>query len=394
MEFSWGEPSMKERLWIAGVLATFLLVSTSQAQVAQLGRMPTTGKIKQVGLLGHLFNKQSKGCDSCGDPGCGIADPGCGIADPGCGLEGPVCGAADPVCGAGAPTCGMAGSILGRRHGGGCGVPEPGCGSAGLGYSGGFGLCGGSCDSCGVGGYFGRNLHQVNPCACGGSLVADLARGVITMVDRAVGKVVGGVFGGLQAVSCHASGTFAALQCAAQAGCNACGGSGCEGGCAVDPGCGLADPHCGIATSPSYSYSEGGQVYSYDDGGATTRAYATSPSPATSDLLMPPAPPTAPTAIESDPLQPKPVSNQQSDPFLDDPINPQSKTRSRTSPLSREYDPRTQQVRNTHRPQNPVRIGSSVQQTMNRVKAATAHVATPLQSRYLQPQNRSVMIRR
>ena len=195
---------------VAFVLITCcLMVSSSEAQlVRKLGNLPLVGKVAQAAFF-------SDGCSGCGVVGCD-----------------------DPSCGCAAPSCGMAGSILNGS------VLEPTCGSTGLGYAGGFGLCGGSCDACGDGGYLGRNLRPVNPCACGGSLVGDMARGLLCLVDRAVGATVATFFGGLQRVTCHASGTFAALQCAAAAACNSCGMVDCDG-CGIGPSCGFADPSCG-----------------------------------------------------------------------------------------------------------------------------------------------------
>lgn len=328
---------MKDRSIIASVvMITCLLISSSQAQVAQLGRLPTTGKVKPTGLLYELFGhgKSSTSCDggcdagcdtgpACGvpDPACGAPEPLCGLAQPAsCGAPAPTCGMADPTCGIAAPDCGAASpscGLVGRLLGSGCtscGLPEPSCGATGLGYSGSFGLCGGSCDSCGVGGYIGRNIHKVNPCACGGSLIADMARGFLTMVDRAVGTVVGGVFGGLQTASCHASGTFATLQCAAISGCDSCGGGGCTD-CAAAPTCGMADPTCGVA-APGCGCPTCGVAAPGD--------YSTTISSPTPTYA-----PAAPTPIETAPMQPMPVESAPietapikaapSDPFLDDP---------------------------------------------------------------------------
>lgn len=184
---------------IASLAAMGVAVSTSQAQVMQLGRLSIKNPVKQASCEcstgGGFFGKfRSQGnCESCCEGG----------------------------------SCGMAGDILSSDA-----YCEPDCGTGGLGYAGGFGYCGtGDCGSCGVGGYFGRNLHPVNPCACGGSLLGDLARGAICLVDKTVGCVVGGICGGLRVMTCHASGSLAALECAAQASCHACDGSGCDSCC-------------------------------------------------------------------------------------------------------------------------------------------------------------------
>lgn len=167
------------RLVVASLVASGFLASASHAQVLQLGRMAPSSRVTQA---------------SCN-----------------CSNDGPIVG-----------TSGMAGEILG-------GYAGPDYGTAGLGYAGGFGYCGcGDCGACGVGGYFGRNLHQVNPCACGGSLIGDLARGAFCVVDKTVGCVVGTVCGGLRVVTCHASGSLAALESAARASCYACHGAGCD----------------------------------------------------------------------------------------------------------------------------------------------------------------------
>ena len=113
----------------------------------------------------------------------------------------------------------------------------PECGAAAP-YAVECGGCGAS-DGCGIGGYIGRNVYPVNPCVCGGSLCLDILQGIKHLLDRTLSCVIGTVFGGLQAVSCHATGSLAALRCAALAGCQSCGGSycgGCGGGTIIDSG--------------------------------------------------------------------------------------------------------------------------------------------------------------
>lgn len=330
---------MKGRRLFASFVATCLLASITQAQVAQLGSAPTGGRIKQVGLFQRLVGGGSACCDSGCVDGCASCLP-----EPGCGMG---------------PTCGLAGRILGGAS---CGLPQPSCGSAGLGYAGGFGLCG-SCDSsCGVGGYIGRNIRQVNPYVCGGSLIADMARGFLCLVDRTVGSVVGGLFGGLQAVTCHASGTLAALQCAAQASCHACGTVGCDG--------------CGMP---------------YDHGYRDTTSYAPH-----SDSEYLPAPMDPTPAAEPMPAQPQPM---EADPFTDDPPPEVSR---RPRPLSlgnRGLGVRQQQLVRPvgHQvPQSSPRIGTAVQNTMRSVRRATANMVAPVQQRYLQSQiqRRNMVLRR
>ena len=169
-------------------------------------------------------------------------------------------------------------------------------GSGGVAYESGYGMTGigggggcGACGACGTGGFFGRGLAPVAPCACGGSLIADMAMGAKRVVDNTVACVFGHVFGGLQAISCHASGTFAALQCATAMGCcGSCGSTSCDGGCAG-----------------------GGEIYA--DGGYS---------------VMDSSPAYAPTATPS--IEPSPASTPQpeieANPFLDDPpaVEPQA----------------------------------------------------------------------
>ena len=341
---------MKGRVLFSGLVAAVFMLSSVEAQVIQLGRLPIKGKVRPVGgLLGSLFNHDS--CDGC-DAGCIDC-----AAEPGCGMTDPVCGAPEPGCGVAAPTCGLVGTLL---SGPGCGLPEPSCGSTGLGYSGGFGLCGGSCDDgCGRGGYLGRQLHKVNPCACGGSLIADMARGLLLMVDRAVGAVVGGVFGGLQAVSCHASGTFAALECAASAGCDTCGGA-CDGGCSAAPSCGA--PSCGVA-GPVTSYPMIGDIY----------------SPAPAQPMQPTlSEPPAPTPVQ-------PIPDKAVDPFIDDPVAPQARLR---QPNSVRRTLQGQVVRNANYLQQLQKNGSV---TRSRYVQPTS---AALKQRYLQAQQRSMNLRR
>ena len=188
----------------------------------------------------------------------------------------------------------------------GCGMAEPTCGSIGLGYAGGFGNCG----SCGTGGYMNRNLHQVQPCACGGSPIADFARGVLLMVDKTVSAVLGGIFGGLQTVTCHASGSFAALQCAAMAGggCSSCGGA-CDGGCDMGPGCGV-----GMTSGANYATSSAPMVHeSY--GAAVPGVPQLAPSMPIESVPMQP--------MDAVPTQPAPIVAP-TDPFIDDPPTPQA----------------------------------------------------------------------
>ena len=339
---------MKERkLFIGLALATCLLVASAsaQAQVMQLGRMPMHGKTKPTGLLAELFGHQGS-CSSCDSAGCDgdcTAAPTCGAADPVCGLPEPGCGAA--------PTCGLAGKILGNYGGcSSCDVSTPICTSTGLGYSGGFGLSAHTCDtcnSCGVGGYVGRNIHRVNPCACGGSLIADMARGFFRLVDHAVGTVVGGVFGGLRTVTCHASGTFATLECAAMAGCTSCGGHGCSD-CAADPGCGA--PMMEYTTYPAGVPME-----------------TVVPQPTMETVPMPPVPTDAAPAAPTDP-------------FLDDPEPaPQARNGARRSGRTVRVT-REQRLRQPLPPQ-PVaaRRASSVIRTASAIQPAP-------QNRYLKSQ--------
>ena len=356
--YSGGSFSMKERMMSVSLFVAVLLATSAQAQVMQLGRVPMRGSVRPTGgLLGDLFGGHSSSCDSgCADgPACGVPEISCGAPEvtmePVCGCPEPACGA-EPTCGA-APSCGMAGGLLGalcRGGGGGCATcPEPACGATGLGYAGGFGSCG-SCDTCGVGGYIGRNLHQVNPCACGGSLIADMARGFLGMVDRAVGSVVGGIFGGLQAVSCHASGTFATLQCAAAAGCDACDGASCDDCCA--PSCGA--PSCDAPACSSCGVPEAALSYPVTTAPTSEGVYLpeVTPLPASpqtaTESVLPSAPVEAydsgsmdsypaesiPTPVESSPIETIPMEQPPAtNPFLEDPA-PMSQLRS-TSPVSR-----------------------------------------------------------
>ena len=312
---------MKERMLFAGLVASFLLAGVAQAQVAQLGRVPTFNKIKRTALFSTVFNT---GCDS----GCsGCAD--CVSSGGGCA----------------GPSCGMAGAVLGGAS---CGLPEPACGSSGLGYAGGFGLCGGAgCDDCGVGGYFGRNIHPVNPCACGGSIVGEFARDFLQFFDNAVGTLVGGFFGGLRTVTCHASGSLAAIQCAIETNCAACGAVSCNGGCGgyvTAPGCGVAGPGCGVPISAESA----GQ-----------------PTPAKqSDAFAPP-----PTRVRS---QPAGVS----DPFLDDPAE--------VSRIPRHVVPRLDLLQNGR--------GNTLQRSGVRMASGTS--STRVNYRYLNQNGRSTVLRR
>ena len=322
----------------------------------------------------------------------------------------------NPGCGVAAPTCGLAGTLLGG--GGSCGLPEPSCGSTGLGYSGGFGLCGGSgCDSCGSGGFLGRQLHQVNPCACGGSLIADMARGFLSLVDRTVGAVVGGIFGGLQAVTCHASGTFAALQCAAQASCDSCGGPGCDGGCAGPgygvPSCGA--PACGAPAAPScgcptcgVASSAPAQSYPVSNSYPIADSYA---APASNDIYLPPAAPVAPamngTAVETSPIPATPMESVPTqsiptDPFIDDPISapapiPQA-SRTRSVPVGfRVFGKQAPQQVRTATYQQQQRLQQArpgVQQTGHNARAMAANVKPSKPHRYQQAKHRGVNLRR
>ena len=333
----------------ASLVVACCMATPSQAQlVKQLGRLPFAGKVKQASFLGG-------GCDSC------AAAPSCGAA--GCSAGGSCLGGGGGGCadtGCAAPSCGLAGSILGSCLGGGgsgCGaLPEPSCGSHGLGYSGGFGLCGGSCDSCGDGGYLGRNLYKVNPCACGGSLIGDMARGFVSLVDRTVGTLVGTVFGGLQTATCHASGTFAALQSAATVGCSSCGSMGCDsGGCAGGPSCGLNAPSCGCAapscgapacgapaqlasppaySAPSYPVESSYPSTSYPSASYPTNSIVPSATSYGSEVYSQPTPP-APSApiMDAVPLpQGEPTLAPTMDPFVDDPVLPQVRNQIRAAP--------------------------------------------------------------
>lgn len=356
------------------VVACCMMVTSSEAQlVRQLGKLPFVGKVRQASFLGG-------GCDSC------AAGPSCGLI-----------GCDDPSCGCAAPSCGMAGSILGGFFGagpGGCGASiEPSCGSGGLGYGGGFGLCGGGCDSCGDGGYLGRNLQRVTPCACGGSLIGDMARGLITLVDRAVGTTVATFFGGLQKMTCHASGTFAALQCAAVATCSSCGNVGCDG-CGAGPVCGLDStdcgcdisascgaPACGVATefaaptnyppavsAPSYAPSYGEPSY----------------APAVDGGYSPPvAPAPAIEPLPSTPGEPAPIS----DPFLDDAV-----------PMPQARAARTQatgfRVYESGPPSPPRMVHRNASRPAQQSTIRAASYGSPLQRRYLQTQGRTATLRR
>lgn len=354
--------SMKERkLFIGLALATCLLVASAsaQAQVMQLGRMPMNGKTKPTGLLAELFGHQG-GCSSCDSAGC---DGGCSAA-PTCGAADPVCGLPEPGCGI-APTCGLAGKILGH-HGGGqsCGVSTPICSSTGLGYSGGFGLSAHTCDtcnSCGVGGYVGRNIHRVNPCACGGSLIADMARGFFCLVDRAVGTVVGGVFGGLRTVTCHASGTFATLEYAAMAGCNSCGGHGCSD-CAAGASCG----------APVMEYSTYPTAVPQMETIVPQPTMQSIPMPRVPTEAMPPAPP--------------------ADPFLDDP-QPAPQARNGAGRSNRAVAAvRGQQLRQPQPPQPMQPVASTRASSVIQTAAAIQPVP---QNRYLKSQvGRTATMRR
>lgn len=281
------------------LLMSCVMVTSSEAQlVRKLGNLPWVGKVKQTSFLGG-------DCDSC------AASPTCGAA-----------GCDDPSCGCEAPSCGLAGSILGSCLGagpGGCGATiEPSCGSSGLGYAGGFGLCGGSCNNCGDGGYLGRNLQRVSPCACGGSLVGDMARGLLSLVDRAVGATVTTVFGGLQKVTCHASGTFAALECAAAASCTSCGMVDC--GCGAAPSCGIADADCGCAAIATCDGPACGMPATL----AAPNTYQASPMPSYPAPTMAPAAPMdggfSEPRVPAPAIQPSPTPAipAAGDPFLDD----------------------------------------------------------------------------
>lgn len=361
---------MKERMYIAGLLFVAMMASTSSAQVAhkvaQLGRMPVNGKVKQVGLLAKFFGHGSSnaGCDGCADPACGAPEPmcgceapvpdcGCAAPAPDCGCAAPVpeCGMPEPACGMpGMPSCGSAGGILGKfkgKLGGfgglrgmlggfaggaacGCETMEPDCGVTGLGYSGGFGLCGGcgggGCDSCGVGGFFGRNIHRVEPCACGGSIFGDKARNFLSFFDQAVGTLAGSFVGGLRAAGGHARGSLAALHSAkscggcADAGCDSCSaptslapggcalgvcgdplgcGTGCDSGCSSAP---AAEGYIGapLESAPAVSYPMAAPVESYP-----SNTYTEAP---TEDIyLPPPSPPvteSVPVETHSMPMEP------------------------------------------------------------------------------------------
>jgi len=303
---------MKEWVFVfTSLAATGLFALTSHGQVRQLGRMSTSGKVAQAS--GH--------CSGGGLLGKFGFHGGC-----------------NGGCAAG-PSCSIARKLLGGAR---SGVSEPSCGPVGLGYGGGFGLCGaGDCGGCGVGGYLGRNLHPVNPCACGGSLLGDMARGIIMLVDRTVACVVGGVFGGLKTVTCHASGSFAALQCAAQATCLSCGGGGCDR-CSIDRGCGIVS------------------------NGDRSHELPTFPSEA---------------PAEATPTQQKPKGVAQ-DPFLDDPPVSTPQARQLRSSVQHAYYPQES------------RIGSSVQRTVNRVKTTTLPTAGSLPHRHLQTRSRAVTLRR
>ncbi len=333
------------------------------------------GKVKQASFLGG-------GCESC------AAGPSCGMAD-----------CADPACGCAAPSCGLAGAFLGGCFGagpGGCGATiEPHCGSEGLGYAGGFGLCGGSCDSCGQGGYMGRNLQKVTPCACGGSLIGDMARGLIHLVDRAVGATVATFFGGLQKVTCHASGTLAALQCAAAAACDSCGAVGCDGYCA-GPVCGLPDPGCGCDISAACGVPAGGvptELAAPMDYPVSTPSYA---APATDGGYSRPMQPTAAPMMESVPAPPSvptPAADG-GDPFMDDSV-PTPQARAARLPRASGYrvfeaGPAAQQQSKSRIVRRSV-LGDQPQSAVRKA----SHSATPaLQHRYFQAQGRPATLRR
>ena len=349
--------SLKTSTFASVVMVCAVMAATTEAQlVRKLGNLPFVGKVKQASMIG--------GCDSCAEVPC-CDDGGC------------------------TPSCGLAGSLLGGCFGagpGGCGATiEPSCGSVGLGYGGGFGMCGGSCDTCGDGGYLGRNLRRVSPCACGGSLIGDMARGLILLVDRAVGTTVATLFGGLQRVTCHASGTLAALQCMAASACNSCGVVGCDGG----PACGMPGPMmgcdatCGVPAfeseivSPSYSSSAPGYI---------APAVPANAAPLEDGHTLPMAPTPAPIMESAPaPAQPTPTA----DPFLDD-----------TAPT-----PQARSMR-TGSGYSPSRLGPPSPPTMlnraassqprfapRRVQQAT-YIAPAARSRYLQGKGRTATLRR
>ena len=331
----------------ASTVASVLLVCCTMAVsveaqlVRKLGNLPMFGKARQTSFT-------TGGCDSCAEPSCGIA----GCDDASCGCQG--------------PSCGLAGSLLGGIFSagpGGCGAAiEPRCGSDGLSYAGGFGLCGGSCDGCGDGGFMGRNLRKVNPCACGGSLVGDMARGLIDLVDRAIGATVTSFFGGLQKATCHATGTLAALECAATAGCDSCGMAGCDG-CGMAPSCGLADPSCGCDAVAACDGPACGAPATL----ASPHGYPTTSAPTMASPVHAPIPP-APATNYSQPMTPTPAAPMPAaepapatDPFLDD-VAPSPQARVRIVPQSRRLGTPTLAAPRTARMQQS-RVGQAAYTT-------------------------------
>lgn len=419
----------------ASVLATVLSVSGVQAQVAQLGRLPIRGQVAQASFC-------AGGCDDGCDGGCAV-EPGCGVAEPSCGLAGKLLSGGHGLF--------RGGLLAGMGGGPSCGMPDPSCGSVGLGYSGGFGLSAGDCgdcNSCGSGGYLGRNLHQVNPCACGGSLIGDFARGLFQFVDRAVGTLVGGVFGGLQSITCHASGTFAALQCAAQASCDSCGGLGCADGCAIDPGCGIAVPGCGVASpacgcpvegygantpaygAPAHAQVEGTYLPEFSRVSAPMVApvqaapsMAPLPTEASNSGVietfpMDPVPNSQPIQVEpiqTDPIQFQPMQEApMTDPFQDDPVSTSQAPRQpkATATGFRFYNPRSQKDPATRQystisaerlaqqqqlvQRRGVQLAQQPKVVQRTVRTATSasRKSTAYGDRYLHPQKREATFRR
>ncbi len=204
--------------------------------------------------------------------------------------------------------------------------------------------CGGygACDSCGVGGYFGRNIHPVRPCVCGGPLCRDVMRGIRRLLDTTLSCAIRTVFGGLNAVSCHAEGSLAALNCAATVG--FCGRS-CRG-----DDCGV----CGGAGRGTSNYGAGRGTSTYSCSDLPPSVYGT---------------PTYATPIGTSPIGPEPIAVPEDigDPFTDDPVTPPEGRQARRirHPVPAGYryaNPRTRARPTTYR--QPVRgnvDGSAVQ---------------------------------
>jgi hypothetical protein len=140
------------------------------------------------------------------------------------------------------------------------------------------------------------------PCTCGGTLVGDLALGIGCLVHETSAVVLGGVFGGLRAITGHASGSFAKLECAVKTGC--CGGYG-----------------CGMPTCTDCC----------DTGGYTTGEYIDSGASYAPAIPMPSSPELAPT-----PAAEPAAGGEGLDPFVDD---PESQPQARRLPQDRRFPP-------------------------------------------------------